>query len=192
MQIITWEEFLQKPLDAPCAATIGVFDGVHRGHQALIDRIKKQNLASVVVTFKQNPRRALCPGRETQDIVSLDEKIGLLAGRGIDLLILIDFSSNFARIDGADFIKVLAENARLGYLAIGKDFKCGRGGQFDARLREAFCAENGIACEILEPVLDSGEPVSSSRIRKALLAGENKTAERLLGHPLKKIKPAGV
>ncbi|MDR2865417.1 MAG: FAD synthetase family protein [Spirochaetaceae bacterium] len=185
MYILDWEEFIKKPISKASAVTIGVFDGVHRGHQLLIGKIKSKGLFSLVVSFKQHPRRLLRPEQEFRDIISLEEKIAILEEYRIDAALLIDFSLDFGKIKGKDFIKILTKNAGMRYLAIGKDFKCGYKGVFGASQIQAWCHEIGIECEIVEPVADSGVPVSSSRIRGALASGDRETAERLLGRPLR-------
>jgi riboflavin kinase/FMN adenylyltransferase len=192
MLVIGWEEFLRQGLndDRKSAATIGVFDGIHRGHRALVERITKGGKPlpaprlSLVVSFKQNPRRLFLPEGEIFDIMGLDEKIGMFETLGIDALVLIDFSLDFCRMDGVDFIKTLAEKAGMAYLAIGRDFKCGYGGLLDAERIKGLCETLGVVCEVVQPVLDDGLPVSSSRIRDALAAGDRTTAERLLGRKL--------
>ncbi|MDR3325453.1 MAG: FAD synthetase family protein [Spirochaetaceae bacterium] len=187
MQVIDWEEFVRRGWggERKSAATIGVFDGIHRGHRALVGKITGRAPAlSLVVSFKRNPRRFLHPDRETLDIMGLDEKIGIFEGLGVDALVLIDFSLDFRRMDGVDFIKALARNAGMAYLAIGRDFRCGCGGSLDAGLIKGLCETLGVECEIVQPVMDGGLPVSSSRIRAALAAGDRATAERLLGRSL--------
>jgi riboflavin kinase/FMN adenylyltransferase len=173
------------------AVTIGVFDGVHRGHRALIGKIQgKGGIKSLVVSFKQNPRRFLHPERETLDIIGLDEKISIFEGLGVDALVLIDFSLDFCRIDGGDFIETLWKNAGMAYLAIGRDFKCGYRGSLDAGRIKALCETLGVECEIVQPVMDGGLPVSSSRIRAALASGDRETAERLLGRRHRRFLPS--
>ncbi|MDR3301846.1 MAG: FAD synthetase family protein [Spirochaetaceae bacterium] len=182
MQIIAWGDFVQRGLgeERKYAVTIGVFDGVHRGHRALIGKIQGKG-KSLVVSFTRHPQRFLHPEREMLDIIGLDEKISIFEGLGVDALVLIDFSLDFCRMDGGAFIKTLAQNAGMAYLAIGRDFKCGYRGSLDAARIKALCETLGVECEIVQPVMDAGLPVSSSRIRAALAAGDRETAERLLG-----------
>jgi riboflavin kinase/FMN adenylyltransferase len=116
------------------------------------------------------------------EISTLEEKIGILRGLGVDAIILIDFSGGFSRMDGEDFVRILAKDMR--YLALGENFRCGRGASFDARSVKSLCETLGLICEIVPPVLEGGEPVSSSRIREALRSGDRQSAEKMLGRKL--------
>ena len=181
MRIVDWRDLEKTPLVGPSALTCGVFDGVHRGHRALIQRVTARGLQSVVVTFRVPPARLLRPDALLREITTLDEKSALLAGLGVDTLILVDFSPAFRACEGAAFIQELVRRTTARALVIGEDFKCGHDGAFRAAAIASLCAELGVEVEIVPPVLDEGRPVSSSRIRAALNAGERDTAERLLG-----------
>jgi riboflavin kinase/FMN adenylyltransferase len=191
MEIVKWEEFVNGGTATPSALTIGVFDGVHRGHRALIEKVKAasttkvRKMRSLVVTFSCHPRRTLHPERPHTNIITSEEQIAIFASLGIDILVLIDFSTEFSRMGGEEFIKTLVRGACAKYIAIGEDFKCGHGGETDAEEIKSICAALDIECEIVPPVLECGEPISSSRIRRALAAGDTKTAELLLGRCLK-------
>ena len=183
MLTLNWDGLKPRSLLKESAVSCGVFDGVHRGHRALIKSIteKKPGLLSAAVTFKENPRRLLWPEKETRDIITLEKKISLLEELSLDVLVLIDFTLDFSRIRGEDFIKSLYENLRMRYLAIGEDFKCGAGGAADSKSISALCAKLGVEAEIVAPVLDGGHAISSSRIRAALAKGQTEEASRLLG-----------
>jgi riboflavin kinase/FMN adenylyltransferase len=181
MEIVKWEEFVSGEAAVSSALTIGVFDGVHRGHRALIEKVKSQKMRSMVVTFSRHPRRTLHPERPHIDIITREEQVAIFASLGIDVLVLIDFSPEFSRMGGEEFIKTLVRSACAKYIAIGKDFKCGHGGKTDAEEIKSICAALNVECEIVPPVLEGGQPISSSRIRRALAAGDTKTAEILLG-----------
>jgi riboflavin kinase/FMN adenylyltransferase len=215
MQIISWGELLENGFRASgtagLAITTGVFDGVHRGHRELLKRVCAQpalppadsgftdgftgigfpRIESAAVTFRQNPRRVLFPQKTTQDITTLDEKLALLEGAGLNYCILIDFTPEFAAMTGEEFIGVLLEKAGMRYMAVGQDFHCGSNRMNAARIKQ-FVETGGASripyggrrVEIIPPVMDGGLPVSSSRIRAALAAGDCALAERLLGHGL--------
>jgi len=184
MQVLEWGDLPGNPLQKESAVTVGVFDGIHRGHLLLLEKTRATGLFSVAVTFKEHPRRSLKPQRPHTDIISLNEKIRVFGELGTDALILIDFSPEFSRMSGEDFLMTLEKSANMRALVIGRDFKCGSGGSFRAGQISAFCKQRNIACEIVEPLLEGGLPVSSSRIRAALAAGDLAKAETLLGHPL--------
>jgi FAD synthase len=161
--------------------TIGVFDGVHRGHQALISRIVGWGLEPVVVTFRQNPRLFFDSANYMGDISSLAQKLSLFESLGVACTILIDFSSDFSKLSGRDFIDFLTTYGNMAYLVIGAQFRCGHGLDTDAALIKRVNERNGVATELVDPVLDGAEPVSSSRIRVAIRAGDFGAAETSMG-----------
>ncbi|MDR2490470.1 MAG: FAD synthetase family protein [Spirochaetaceae bacterium] len=140
-------------------------------------------LTPVIVTFRENPRRLLFPNKATLDIISLDEKCALFERAGIAACILIDFTPDFAQQSGEAFIRGLLTNTNMRYMAIGADFRCGRNGSFSAPAIKTLVEgdDRPAVCEIVPPVMDDGQPVSSSRIRAALAAGNMSLAARLLG-----------
>lgn len=175
------------------AMTIGDFDGCHFGHRTLFSKVlgaanpllpKPENgrlLVPGVVTFN----RAVTGGtrRPQKTISTLPQKLNSLEKSGFVFAVLIDFSDDFSKMEGTTFFEILAENARLGYLAVGEDFRCGfRRGTGCPEIKRIARAK-GFAFEPLPPVLFDGERISSTRIRAALLAADFFEAERLLGHP---------
>jgi len=188
MQVISWEEFAgqgageERAAPVPLALTVGVFDGVHRGHRALIRRVCEEGgCAPAVVTFRQNPMAAIAPERHAGDIFSLERKLSSLKELGVRLAVLIDFSPEFSKISGRDFVDLLLGSRPVGLVALGEDFRCGRGMDVGAKEIQAIAASRGVAAWIAPPVMDAGLPVSSSRIRQALAAGRVAEAGRLLG-----------
>jgi riboflavin kinase/FMN adenylyltransferase len=161
------------------ALTVGVFDGLHRGHQALIAKItaKTPKLLPVVVTFRTNPK-----GQPF--ILGFDQKMALLDSLGVGLGVYIDFSPDFSTISGEAFWQLLNRHLRPRYAALGANFHCGYRRGTDARGFKVLAEQSGVTAEIIPPVLEGGLPVSSSRIRAALLAGNTAEAELLLGRPV--------
>jgi len=184
MQLVKWEDLAKNPLEKESAVTIGVFDGVHRGHLLLLEKTKSKGLFSVVVTFTEHPRRALKPEKTHIDIISQEEKINVFKSLGIDALVLIDFSLEFSKTSGEDFLDSLSRYVNMRYLIIGNDFKCGHNGSFNSEKISGFCTKKKISCEIVPPLSEGGIPISSSRIRAALIAGDRRQAELLLGRRL--------
>ena len=162
------------------ALTIGVFDGLHRGHQALIAKIteKAPEFLPTVITFRNNPKKI-------EDIISFDEKIALLDDLGITLAVIIDFSEHFCKINGRDFLESLNRYLRPAYIGLGVNFHCGYQRDTDAEAFKALATSLGIQTEIIPPVLEGGLAVSSSRIRAALKEGKTEEAALLLGRPLR-------
>jgi riboflavin kinase/FMN adenylyltransferase len=163
--------------------TIGVFDGVHRGHQTLITKITRQGLEPTVVTFRKNPRLTFAPERYEGDILSLARKLAAFERLGVARTILIDFSHDFSRLSGRDFIGVLRERGNMAYLAVGAGFRCGYRLDTDADALKRMNEERGIQTELIAPVLEGNEPVSSSRIRAWVRAGDFAAAKVALGRP---------
>jgi riboflavin kinase/FMN adenylyltransferase len=185
MRIIEWPEFLKNglPGEKPAALTIGVFDGIHLGHRRLIERIiaKRPLLTPVIVTFRENHKleNSGCA------IQTFDQKTAILEQSGIETLLVIDFTDSFKRMAGGEFLQILYEHGRLGFLAIGSGFRCGYKLDTDAAaIREFFNCRN-VQVEIVPDVLEDGQPISSSRIREAIAGGNMTLAEKMLGYQLK-------
>ena len=171
-----------------CALTIGNFDGVHRGHRALIARVtaraRELGLASCVLTFEPHPREFFAREAAPARITRLRDKLELMAAAGIQRVHVERFDERFARLPAARFIdEVLLRGLGVRALFVGRDFRFGerRGGDF-ATLEDA-ALRHGFALEAMPDVLFDGERVSSSAVREALKAGDLAGAERLLGHP---------
>jgi riboflavin kinase/FMN adenylyltransferase len=184
MRVIDWDDFIaQRPdaADTPLAITIGVFDGVHRGHRVLLERICAAGALATVITFRRNPLSILRPEDFPGDIASLAYKLRLFESLGLEQTVLIDFSGKFSTIHGGDFVDLLIQNRPVSLLALGPDFRCGY--RLDTGTREISerARAAGIAAWIADPVMEGGRPVSSSRVRRAIAAGDFDEAERLLG-----------
>jgi FAD synthase len=186
VKILGWEEFIGADLGdgfPGTAMTVGVFDGVHTGHQELIRRVveRDRSLRPTVLTFKNNPKAIMRPDDFEGDICSLDQKIEILGARGIGLVVLIDFSGDFGKMSGREFIDLLLDRGKLRYLAVGNDFRCGYRLDTDADAIRAFTAACGVVSDIVAPVNYQGAPVSSSRIRAAIATGNLVEVSALLG-----------
>jgi riboflavin kinase/FMN adenylyltransferase len=180
---------------AGCALTIGNFDGVHRGHRALIDRVNRQareaKLASCVLTFEPHPREYFAGRVSAQGgrpaptrITRLRDKLELMAAAGVDRVHVARFNDRLAALPAAEFVdRVLVQGLRMRWLAVGRDFRFGKGRSGDGATLEAAAARHGFGLEFVGDVSLEGERVSSSAVREALQAGELERAERLLGHP---------
>jgi riboflavin kinase/FMN adenylyltransferase len=177
-----------QPASGRCALTIGNFDGVHRGHRALVERViaaaRQAGLQSCVLTFEPHPREYFAPDAAPPRLTRLRDKLELLAGIGIDRVHVARFHAGFASLPAGRFVaEVLARGLGVRRLIVGRDFRFGakRAGDF-ALLGEA-AAQHGFALEAMPDVLFEGERVSSSGVRAALRSGDLRRAERLLGHP---------
>lgn len=187
MRVATWDEMLTDAAEMPdrSAVTVGVFDGLHRGHRALVSRVVSMapGLMPVAVTFKDNPKKVTRPHRFSGDLFSVDQKLAALAEAGIELCILIDFSGNFSKLAGSEFVSTLVRFCGVRTFVVGSDFKCGHRLSTDARGLEAIASGLGVSTEIVEPVTFEGDIVSSSRIRSAIENGRTDLALAMLGRP---------
>lgn len=187
MRVLEWPRFLAGepvvPGGAAAAMTIGVFDGVHRGHRVLIDKITRRGppYTPVVVTFTRNPREFFRPREWGGDILSLPRKLAVFEELGVAAVLLIDFSANFSRLGGKDFIELLRSRGNLGYLAVGAHFRCGFMLDTDAAALMDITGPAGITTELAAPLRDEAGPISSSRIREAIVRGDLSLAAGLLG-----------
>ncbi|MCB1803123.1 MAG: bifunctional riboflavin kinase/FAD synthetase [Gammaproteobacteria bacterium] len=169
-----------------CVATIGNFDGVHRGHQAVLaaltERARNAGLPSLVIIFEPQPLEFFRPEQAPARLTRLREKLEAIAACGVDRVLLIRFDAAFASIEAADFVhQVLVERLGIRHLYVGDDFRFGRGRVGDFAMLRRIGAERGFAVESLATVADAGERISSTRIREALERGDLAHAEQCLG-----------
>ncbi|PKL08100.1 MAG: hypothetical protein CVV51_10695 [Spirochaetae bacterium HGW-Spirochaetae-7] len=169
----------------PAAATIGVFDGLHLGHRELVARVvaKAPGYIPMAVTFRDNPKKLTRPHQFEGDLFSLEQKLSSLDAAGIQLCVLIDFSGNFSKLAGSEFVSTLVRSFGVRSFVVGSDFKCGHRLSTDARSLGELARSNGATAEIVEPVAIEGEAVSSSRIRSAVASGRMDQALAMLGRP---------
>ena len=169
-----------------CVATIGNFDGVHLGHQAVLDaltgRARTAGLPSLVITFEPQPMEFFRPEQAPSRLTRLREKLEAIACSGIDRVLLIRFNKGFAAVDARAFIKdVLVDRLGIRHLYVGDDFRFGKNRFGDFALLRAMGAHHGFGVESLDTVADEGSRISSTRIREALQDGDLAHAERCLG-----------
>ena len=176
-------------LSHPACLTIGAFDGVHRGHQALIGAMVRQAHATarsaVVLTFYPHPSVVLRGRRPSFYISTPEEKAEYLAELGVDAVITHPFNIEVSQITAADFVDRLIRYARLSELWCGDDFALGYQRQGDVAFLHALGAERGFAVHVVQPVLIDGEVISSTRIRQALRDGAVEQVTRFLGRPFR-------
>ena len=167
------------------ALTIGVFDGVHLGHQLLVSKVKEKaaaaNLDSVVVTFLHHPRLVLGRQSHITFITSIEERIRRLEGLGVSHVVALSFTHELARLSAREFVKLLMEYLKMRELVIGPDFALGKERSGNIASLQALGSELGFGIEVVPPLLYQGEVVSSTAIRGALARGEVNKMNKLLG-----------
>ncbi len=179
---------LSGPKQPPTALTIGNFDGVHRGHQAMLARLKERahalGLRACVLTFEPHPLELFAPQTAPTRLTSLREKLELLAAHGVECVQVSRFNRAYAGRSPQDFIEqVLLAGLGMRWLLIGDDFRFGARRAGDFALLQAASRAHGFGLEAMPTVAQEGVRVSSSVVRAALAAGRLAQAEALLGRP---------
>lgn len=170
----------------PTAVTIGFFDGVHRGHQAVfrrtVEAAEARGLVPVAVTFDRHPREILTPGAEPPLLTTLDRKASLIAGCGIGALIVLEFTGEFSRWPPEDFVRrVLVEGVHAQHAVVGSNFTFGYRAMGNLAVLSEIGAADGFSVEAVSLLKIGGEPVSSSTIREALAKGDLEWPTEALG-----------
>lgn len=178
---------------APCALTIGNFDGVHRGHQALLAQVCKAaqqlGVEAAVMTFEPHPREFLAQrsgdlSRAPMRISNLRDKLNSLALAGIQRVIVEHFSNQFAALSPEAFTKdILVDGLHVKWLMVGEDFCYGSRRAGNVAMLKQAGEQYGFEVHTLPAVLSTGTRISSSKVRLALAAGDFRQARALLGHP---------
>ncbi|MGE5337669.1 MAG: bifunctional riboflavin kinase/FAD synthetase [Gemmatimonadota bacterium] len=173
---------------AACALAIGNFDGVHRGHRALLTRVvevaRTRDLVSAVMTFEPHPRELFMPDQAPPRVANLRDKLQGLKACGIDHVYLQHFNRRFASISAEDFIDhMLVVGCRMKWLLVGEDFRFGARRAGNLALLRRHAARGGYEVELLPTVTNDGDRISSSAVRIALGSGDLQRAAHLLGHP---------
>jgi len=176
------------PAGKRLALTIGNFDGVHRGHQAMLERTvaraRALRLAACVLTFEPHPREFFTPETAPARLTRMRDKLELMAAAGVDRVHVARFDARLAALEPERFLEeIVVRGLRAAWLLVGRDFRFGakRGGDF--ALLERLGAQHGYELEAMPDVAVLGERVSSSAVRSALAAGDFEAARQLLGRP---------
>jgi len=166
---------------------IGNFDGVHRGHQRLVEIAAEEargaGRPAIVLTFEPHPRSFFAPDRPVFRLTPEPVKLAVLAQLGLDGVVVRRFDAVLAGTSADDFAQhLLLEELGAGGVVVGHDFHYGKGREGTPAGLAAFCAARGVPCRIIDPVTAAGEAISSSAIRRALEEGAIGDANRLLGY----------
>ncbi|TVP90448.1 MAG: bifunctional riboflavin kinase/FAD synthetase [Pseudomonadaceae bacterium] len=177
-----------RPRHRGCVATIGNFDGVHAGHQAILNRLRAHSqrlgLPGCVVIFEPQPREYFAPQAAPPRLSRLRDKLALLEAEGVDRVLCLAFNHRLRSLSAEAFVQqALLDGLGIQHLEVGDDFRfgCDRSGDF-AFLQDSG-ARHGFSVEAASTVADCGERISSTRVRQVLTEGDFDQAERLLGRP---------
>ena len=171
--------------------TIGAYDGVHLGHQAVIAQVRRladaAGCRSAVVTFDRHPATVVRPESAPRLITDLDQKLELLAATGVDATVLVEFDARRALEPADDFVRtVLVDGLRASAVVVGEDFHFGHNRSGNVGLLRVMGEVNDfdvLPLDLLARIDGVAEPVSSTAVRRALAGGEVEVAARLLGRP---------
>lgn len=171
--------------ESPVALTIGNFDGIHLGHQAMLDGLmrtaQRRGLPACVMTFEPHPREFFAPDQAPTRLTSLREKLELMAARGVERTHVCRFNYEFAQITAQDFLeRILVKGLNVRWLLVGDDFRFGARRAGDFVMLKQHAARLGFEVEAMSSVTLDGERVSSTTVRTALAAGDLARAGRLL------------
>jgi len=190
-----------NPEGKPVCAAIGVFDGLHLGHQQVIktavDRAVQISGLSVVITFEPHPQAVLTPKNAPLAICPLKQKLELLEKMGVDSVLLLHFDLAFSRMEAADFIKTLARDLKnLNSISVGQNFSFGYQRRGNLALLEKMGLELGFQVDGIQQVRLDRQPISSTRLRKAIREGhlvlEGDALGRQIGFPTANLDITGL
>jgi riboflavin kinase/FMN adenylyltransferase len=176
---------LYSPDTQPVALTIGNFDGVHLGHQALLNQLhvaaKARGLLTAVVIFEPHPREFFSPQTAPVRLSSLREKLALFAKMGIDRVHVCRFNAQFAQMTAGEFVHVLHDRLSAKFVLIGDDFRYGSGRVGDFALMQKLAEQHGFEVQAVQSFMHDGVRISSTVVRAALAAGQMRRVHDYLG-----------
>ena len=171
----------------PLHLAIGVFDGVHVGHQALVrgvaERARAESSTPMAATFDPLPIEMLAPGAPPSALSDIEERTQRLAAAGAKVVVVFRFTPEFASLSPDEFARRLAAAGQVRRVCVGDDFQFGHDRSGDVDVLKQLGVKYGFTVDAAAPVMADGRLVSSTRIRNALLAGDVEGAARLLGRP---------
>ena len=179
------QELEQAHIDRESVLTIGVFDGVHRGHQRLIAKVVAEananGAAAGVLTFRNHPDSVLNPNFRSQYITSVAERTRLMEELGVDFVVPVTFDREVAGLRARKFTELLSSNLRMRGLVVGPDFAMGYKREGNVAVLSTLGAELGFSVSVVDLLSDGGDAVHSTSIRKALVDGNVKDVAKKLG-----------
>jgi riboflavin kinase/FMN adenylyltransferase len=171
-------------LKPPISLTVGVFDGVHLGHKALLKELTSNHGSSVVLTFSNHPSEIFNPGEKKQMLTTVEEKCALFKSLKVDHVVILPFTKEIAEMSYQMFLEQIHRSLPFHYLYIGENDAFGKNRQGTKEAIVAFAPTLGFSPRYVPKLKDGEEIISSTLIRKYLKAGKKERAEALLGHKL--------
>jgi len=183
--VLVEEELARFSPDRGTVLTIGVFDGVHLGHQHLISKLmeqaRKMDLLAGVVTFRHHPEDLLSSQTKLPFLTDMDARISLLKNEGVDIIVPLSFTSELSQLDARKFVSLLKKYLKMNGLVVGSDFALGKGRKGDTSALQKLGESMGFSVTVVEPLMINKEVVSSTTIRKALADGDMNKIHKLAG-----------
>jgi len=181
------ENYSREQDTRPVIATLGTFDGIHRGHREIFRRVREQSLAddsrAVLITFHPHPRVLVSPENVPMHLTTIEEKEKFVPDFFHGKVLVLDFNQELMNTPAEQFVRdILVDKVGIKKLIVGYDHALGKNRSGDITALQKMGAELGFEVEVVPPVLVGDQPVSSSRIRKALFDNRFDEAVRLLGH----------
>jgi riboflavin kinase/FMN adenylyltransferase len=187
--VYRWYGLAEVPSDwGACVATIGEFDGVHRGHQRVVERAREiarsRRLPVVAITFDPHPDEVIRPGSHPPLLTTARRRSELLAGLGADAVFVLPFNLEFSRLSPDEFVHVvLSERLHAAAVVVGENFRFGHKAAGDVPMLAALGEKYDFTAEGVPLLVDDGVTISSTYIRQRLAAGDVAAAARALGRP---------
>lgn len=183
-QEIGWEDIVR---DDTSVVTVGTFDGVHRGHQAILDylfqRADERGGPSTLISFDPHPR-SVVHGADVPLLTTVDERAAILQRLGLDRFVVVPFTQDFAELSAEEYVReVLVDGVGLQEITVGYDHRFGKGREGDVDLLRRMGDEHGFDVDVIPAQHVGDDVVSSSAIRNQIADGEMEDARRLLGRP---------
>ena len=179
------DQLQQLSLSRDTAVTIGTFDGVHLGHQHLINATKEtaraRGLEPAVLSFRNAPRSVLRPDSQVRYITPLDERLSLIRDQGVSVVVDVDFTQEVSQIKAEEFVSLLQTNLGMKALVVGPDFAIGYRREGNVSTLKALGESTGFDVEQVDPVDLDGEAIHTGAIRELIAQGNVEKASRMLG-----------
>jgi riboflavin kinase/FMN adenylyltransferase len=185
--VLVEEELARFSSAKESVLSIGVFDGVHLGHQRLLaellNQADKRKMLSGVVTFRHNPEKLLSHRSKLPFLTDIDERLDLLKQEGVKMVVPLSFTPELAQLSARDFIALLQKYLKMRGLVVGEDFALGKGREGNTENLKKLGQSMNFNVTIVPPLVVNGEVVSSTTIRKALAAADMSKVRQLTGRP---------